>query len=302
MRNYFTTMMYCRSFVIIFSFIVCLYPLHIHAQENKPRKCILVFGAHADDVESIAGGTLAKYIAMGYEGVYVGAINNLAGCSLEKTPYFKGPLFTVSNSPNKYPVDALETSQIREEEALQAASVFKAIPVFLNYKEPWFSMGRKQIDYGTHQYQEFSPPGKPLISVASIMSGEVNFVVDLLKKYRPEIVIIHTLGGEKLDHGNAAYITYLAFKKAMQQKIPVGKLWMPARGWLAENFAQQNGRGKPDVLIDVTDFLKIKYAAYDKHVSQNGGFGRDYVLSNKKDPTAYNDKIEEFITVIDNTK
>lgn len=269
----------------------------ISAQENnKPRKCILVFGAHADDVESIAGGTFAKYIAMGYEGIYVGAINNLAGCSLERTPYFKGaPLFTISNSPHKYPVDALETSQIREEEALHAAAVFGATPVFLNFNEPWFSMGRKQIDYGTKQYLQFSPTGRRLISIATIVSADVNVVCDLLRKYQPEIVITHTLGGEKLDHGNAAYLIYLAFKKVMKEKVPVGKLWMPPRGWLSESY-----RGKPDVLIDVKDFLKTKYAAYDKHVSQNGGFGRDYVLSNRK--KTYNDEVEEFITVIDNTK
>lgn len=276
----------------------------VHAQEQeKPRKCIMVFGAHADDVESIAGGTFAKYIAMGYEGIYVGVINNLAGCNLEKTPYFKGALpFTVSNSPHPYPADALETSQIREEEALQAAAVFGATPVFLNYKEPWFSMGRKQIDYGTELYGQYAPPGRPLIALATIMSKEVNFVLDLLKQYKPEIVIIHTLGGEKLDHGNAAYMTYLAFKKAVDQKIAVGKLWMPARGWFAEEATLQSRKVKPDVTIDVKNFLKTKYEAYDKHLSQNGGFGRNYVLSNKKNPSEYNDKIEEFITVLDNTK
>ena len=72
-------------------------------------------------------------------------------------------------------------------------------------------------------------------------------------------------------------------------------------GWLADD-SQSNGRGKPDVRIDVKDYLKIKYAAYDKHVSQNGGLERDYVLSNKKNPSEYNDKVEEFITVVDNTK
>src|SRR6187399_3233845 len=235
--------------MLMFLFILLSFNIISAQENNKPRKCILVFGAHADDVESIAGGTFAKYIAMGYEGIYVGAINNLAGCSLERTPYFKGaPLFTVSNSPNKYPVDALETSQIREEEAQQAAAVFGAKPVFLNFNEPWFSMGRKQIDYGTKQYVEFSPAGRRLISLATIVSADVNVVCDLLRKYQPEIVIAHTLGGEKLDHGNAAYLIYLAFKKAMQQKIPVGKLWMTVRGWLAED-DQKNGRGKPDVLV-----------------------------------------------------
>ncbi len=270
-------------------------------QEEKPRKCIMVFGAHADDVESLAGGSFAKYISMGYEGIYVGAINNLAGCNLEKTPYFKGaPAFTVSNSRGAFPVDALETSQIREEEALQAAAVYGATPVFLNYREPWFSMGRMQVDYGKALYDQYAPPGRPLIALATIMSKEVNFVLDLLKKYKPEIVIIHTLGGEKLDHGNAAYLVYLAFKKAIDQKIVVGKLWMPARGWLAADDSRRNGSIKPDISIDVRGFLKIKYQAYDKHVSQNGGLGREYVLSNRG--PSYNDETEEFITVLDNTK
>jgi LmbE family N-acetylglucosaminyl deacetylase len=291
-----------RSFELLLFVLLVLLPFNLlSAQQNKPRKCIMVFGAHADDVESIAGGTLAKYIAMGYEGIYVGAINNLAGCSLEKTPYFNSaPNFTISNSPHSYPVDALETSQIREEEALEAAKVFGAIPVFLNFNEPWFSMGRKQIDYGTDQYIQYAPSGRRLISIATIVSEDVNVVCDLLKRYQPEIVIAHTLGGEKLDHGNAAYLIYLAFKKAIQQNTPVGKLWMTIRGWLSEEDAQLSGRGTPDVQIDVKDFLKIKYAAYDQHVSQNGGFGRAYVLSNKKQ--LYNDEIEEFVTVLDNTK
>ena len=287
---------FLRAQWLMFLFILLSFNIISAQENNKPRKCILVFGAHADDVESIAGGTFAKYIAMGYEGIYVGAINNLAGCSLERTPYFKGaPLFTVSNSPNKYPVDALETSQIREEEALQAAAIFEATPVFLNFNEPWFSMGRKEIDYGTKAYVEFSPTGRRLISIATIVSADVNVVCDLLRKYQPEIVITHTLGGEKLDHGNAAYLVYLAFKRVMKEKVPVGKLLMPPRGWLSES-----DRGKPDVFVDVKEFLKTKYAAYDKHVSQNGGFGRDYVLSNRK--KTYNDEVEEFITVIDNTK
>jgi LmbE family N-acetylglucosaminyl deacetylase len=268
-------------------------------QLEKPRKCIMVFGAHADDVESLAGGTFAKYIAKGYEGIYVGVINNLAG--LEKTPYFKGtPAFSLSNSSKSFPVGALETSQIREEEALQAAAVFGATPVFLNYKEPWFSMGRKQIDYGTELYGQYSPPGRPLIALATIMSKEVDFVLDLLKRYKAEIVIIHTLGGEKLDHGNAAYMTYLAFKKAISQKVAVGKLWMPAREWFDEEDTRQSRRAKPDVYINVKDFLKTKYEAYDKHISQNGGFGRDYVISNRRQSSS--DEKEEFITVLDNTK
>ncbi len=72
-----------RTFFILMFFLL---QLHLSAQSNKPRKCIMVFGAHADDADENAGGTLAKYVAMGYQGVYVVAINNLDGCNLERTP------------------------------------------------------------------------------------------------------------------------------------------------------------------------------------------------------------------------
>lgn len=283
--------------VIFFSFYFCLLP----AQDIAlPEKCIMVFGAHADDVDEIAGGTFAGYISKGYQGVYVCVTNNLAGCNLERTPFYdRGPDFTVSDSPLKYPADGLETNQVRSEEACQAAAVYGAIPEFLDFCEPEFFLGRKKIIYGTEEFVKYDPPGRKQISLATRYNEDVDVVVKLLEKYRPEIVITHTLGGEKLDHEGTAYMVYLAFKKAMERKIPVGKLWMTVNGWLLDNEAQENGRGKPDIRIDVSHFLSVKYEALNKHVSQNGGFGRDYVIKNRTQPL---EVVEEFITVIDNLK
>jgi LmbE family N-acetylglucosaminyl deacetylase len=272
----------------------------IYAQtEAFPQKCIMVFGAHADDVDEIAGGTFAKYIASGYKGVYVCVTNNLAGCNLERTPYFNSPRFTVSDSPFKYPVGGLETNQIRSEEAKAAAAVYGADAVFLDFCEPEIYFGRKVIIYGTQDFLNYNPPGRRQINLATRYSEDVNVVFELLKKYEPEIVIIHPLGADKLDHEGSAYMMYLAFKKAMDRNIPVGKLWMYIDGWLLDKTAQENGRGKPDVRIDVRDHLNTKYEALNKHVSQNGGFGRQYVMENETQPKK---KIEEFITVIDNMK
>ena len=92
---------------------------------------------------------------------------------------------------------------------------------------------------------------------------------------------------------------YLAFTKAMEQGIPVGKLWMDVHGWYLMDDAQESGRGIPDIHIEVEKYLDIKYEALNKHVSQNGGFGRDYVMKNKIQPK---EVVEEFITVIDNTR
>lgn len=271
----------------------------VMAQETeKSRKCILVFGAHADDVDEIAGGTFAKYIANGYKGIYVCITNNTAGCNLERTPYFdQGPDFTISGAPGIFPAGALETNQIREEEARAAAAVYGAIPVFLNFRETWFWQGRKPCPIGSDEFHDYQPPGRQIISVATRNSEDINIVLELLEKYQPEIVITHTLGGEKHDHGNGAYLMYLAFKKAIDRGIPVGKLWMTVNGWLLDEDAQRNGRGVPDVQIEVTDFLQIKYEALNKHVSQNGGLGRNYVTMNETQPK---EVVEEFITVLEN--
>jgi LmbE family N-acetylglucosaminyl deacetylase len=290
---------------LLYALIVTLLSMNfIIAQDGgKPRKCILVFGAHADDVEGIAGGTLAKYIVEGYQGIYVCVTNNLSGNRIEKIPgnwdFGSGKLTAaITSSPKMYQVDALETMQIRREEALQAAKIFGAVPVFLDFCEPEFWMGRTLIVYGSEEFIKFSPPGRRQISLATRYSEDVNFVVALLQKYHPEITIMHTPGGEKLDHGESGYMMYLAFKKAISQGIPVGKLWTLSRGWLADSVAQQTGRGKADVRIDVRNHLKTEFAAWSKHISQNGGEIEKHVWSRR----GRDRNFEEFITILDNTK
>jgi LmbE family N-acetylglucosaminyl deacetylase len=271
----------------------------ISTAQTKPAKCIMVFGAHADDVESMAGGTFAKYIADGYEGIYVCVINNTAGNAMESVgggttpPEGQALLFSVSKSPMTYPIEAIETMQIRQEEARNAAAVFKSIPVFLDFRESWIFQGRKRCYIGTDEYYQYQPPGRQVVSVATDRGENVDFVVDLLKKYSPEIVIMHTTGGDKHDHGNSGYLMYLAFQKAMQKDVPVGKLWMKGKGWLSDAPAKKAGRAKPDVRINVKEYIPVKYEALNKHISQNGGLRKQ---------TRPEEAVEEFITVLDNTK
>jgi LmbE family N-acetylglucosaminyl deacetylase len=224
----------------------------------------------------------------------------LAGCLLERAPGDRsGPIFSISKSPHTYPIEALETHQIREIEARAAAEVYGAVPVFLDFYEPEFWEGRKLMIYGSKEYMRFNPPGRTQVSLATRYSKDIDVVVALLKQYQPEIIIIHTLGGEKLDHGNSAYLMYLAYQKAISNGIAVGKLWMKVDGWLLDDVAQKTGRGKPDVQIDVKKYLDIKYEALNKHLSQNGGYGRNYVIRNQTQPK---EVIEEFITVGDATR
>lgn len=291
----------CKFLVVI---LLVPFELILAQQKEKPNKCIMVFGSHANDVEEIAGGTFAKYIAEGYQGIYVCVMNNTSGNELGKVPgnydFRRGKMTEeLTGSSKMFQVGALETMQIRREEAKAAAKDFGATPVFLDFKEPEIWLGRKLIIYGTEEFIRFDPPGRKQVALATRYSEDVNFVVDLLKKYKPEITITHTMGGEKLDHGESGYLVYLAYKKAMGQHVPLGKLWMPVYGWLADALAQKNGRGKPDVLIDVSKYAGIKVKAWNEHVSQNGGdVERDFL---PRHPELSN-KVEKFITVIDNSK
>lgn len=262
------------------------------ADRPKPQCTILVFGAHADDVEQIAGGTFAKYIReLKYKGVYGMAINNTAGNMLSGSSQFS---LSIVHTPQIFPADALETIQVRGEEARRAAAFFGATPVFLNFREPDYWQGRKDTDVDSEDFTRQAPPGRPTIGNATRHRDDVEAVVEVLRRYQPEITIIHTLGGDKYDHGNAGYMMYLAFRRAIQKGIPVGKLWMVPGGWLREPEARENGRGKPDVVIDVTDYVETMCRALNLHVSQNGGLKcKDFIQPGKK-------YFEEFITVIDN--
>ncbi len=288
------------SSLLVLSLVLCM---SADAKET-PRKCIMVFGAHADDVEDMAGGTFARYIAEGYQGVYVCVVNNLSGNQIEKVPgnwdFTKGKVTSrLTGSPRVYQVDALETQQIRSEEALEAARVFKAQPVLLDFCEPEIWLGRKLVVYGTKEFIEYNPPGRKHVSLATSYSEDVDVIVDLLEKFRPEITIIHCMGGEKLDHGESAYLTYLAFTRAVSRGVPVGKLWMIRDGWLSDSTARQNGRGRTDVTIEIGKYRLVKYEAWNKHLSQNGGDIESDLAANYR---GYDQNVERFITVIEATK
>jgi len=272
-------------------------------------KCIMIFGAHADDIEVMAGGTAAKYIiGEKYEGIYVMMSNNsCCGFTGKSLPNLGNPpVVKETGSPQFYPIDALESIQMRTEEAKNAAAVVGAKIVFLNLREETIFIGRKRVWFGSEEFIKYNPPGRQIVSIASSIREYINAVIDLFKKYQPEITIIHTLGGEKQSHANCGYMVYRAFKNAIAQKVPVGKLWMRAeerRGfWLFDPPAQEYKRGKHDVHVDITDYVKIKRKATSKHISQNVGQYIEQLDKLIEDIKSGQKCYEEFITVLDNTK
>ncbi len=300
---------YLKLFSAAVIFIVLISSVSSAEDKEQPRKCIMVFGAHADDIEVMAGGTFAKYtIGENYEGICVMMSNNsCCGFTGRAQPGLGNPpLIKETGSPKFYPIDGLESIQIRTEEAKQAAAEYGAKIVFLNYREETIFIGRSRVWFGTKEFLKYNPPGRQIVSIASSIGEYIDEVIEMFKTYRPEITIIHTLGGEKQSHSNCGYLVYKAFKAAAAKGIPVGKLWMRAekrRGfWLLDPDAQEYGRGKHDVRIDITDYVKIKREATLKHVSQNLENYIEELDKLIKDIEQGHRCYEEFITVFDYTK
>src|SRR5438128_224547 len=105
-------------------------------EEKSTSKCLIALGAHADDIDLRAGATLAKYVAEGYTIVY-GVVTTSA-----------------SGIPNMSPNEAIK---IRQKEAENAAKLYGAEPLFLNFHQCVYPPGPS----------DKLPKGKLSLAVAS---------------------------------------------------------------------------------------------------------------------------------------
>jgi hypothetical protein len=86
-------------------------------------------------------------IGQGWKGVYVIARNNTAANYLGE------------GGGHTFPVDGLETIQVRQEEGRRAATVFGLEPHYLNLHEPLLFMGRKPVTMDDEQWGACDVPG-----------------------------------------------------------------------------------------------------------------------------------------------
>lgn len=218
---------------------------------STQQKCIMLFGAHADDIELQAGGTLVKYLDKGYKGVYVIVTDNCAGSLLHKEEkvYYLGPA---------------KTQAIRHKEAKEAAKIFGLESVFLNYKQRCFYdvNKKKQVWMGSEGYNEITLPStREPILIAPNLPNCIRDIASLIKRYKPQIVLTHSLDIDP-EHRSTCNLIFLAFKEALKE-MELGSLygWGPSSGGEIINIP-------PDTFVDISDHLDVKYRAFLKHKSQ----------------------------------
>lgn len=216
------------------------------------KKAIMVAGCHADDVEIMAGGTLAKYMAMGYAGYYV--------------------MFTRSNSGYNClkPASGYDYSEkisaMRLKEVEQAAGVFGARLICMDFKEHLYTLENGTIVYADiRNFPELggrAASGREPVVVACRMQKYIDEFAALVGEAEPEIIIAHDTDINP-DHYASFLITLGAVKAAAKNK-KIGNVYMRMT---ANSLSGALGM-EPDFFVDVTGFEDTVFKAINKHVSQ----------------------------------
>jgi LmbE family N-acetylglucosaminyl deacetylase len=205
----------------------------------------MFFGAHADDMEIRAAGTMRKLLESGYRAISVMMTNNLCGIAP------KGPI---------------ETRDIRHAEAREAAAILGVELLFLDFKELCYDEGPRRVYFGTDDYDIKSLPGREPLIAAPYLRHCVDDVARLLDEVAPDIVITHSIANVNPEHIAAAHLTQKAFRGARAPR----ELWFCCR-------VQSPGDVmflSPDVLIDITPWYPLKVASLRAHSSQNVALDR----------------------------
>lgn len=168
---------------------------------------ILAFGAHPDDVELGAGGTVLSHVAKGHK---VGIVD-----------LTKGELGTRG------------TAETRMKEAEASSKILGIISrENLGFRDGFFMKDE------THLIR----------------------VIEMIRKYQPEIVMCNTQIDRHTDHGKGADLVHEACFLSGLRKIETSLDGIEQQAWRPKNVYHyvQDYYLKPDVIIDITPFMEKK--------------------------------------------
>lgn len=148
------------------------------------RKILMAVGAHADDIEFNAGGTICKYLELGYELVYVLSTNNMSGSwsSLDKNGK------RVSRT-----VPWFEIYPQRKLEAENAAVHFGTHAIHLNHPQRHYwneTLEKIELRYGMRR-PDCVPENIPSILTAHEDPEARRVLAALIEQYQPEAILTH---------------------------------------------------------------------------------------------------------------
>lgn len=170
---------------------------------------IMVVGAHADDVEIHAGGTLLKYREAGYEVDYIMATNNMSGRVAELQP--DGAVTYKKESP----VDMMAR---RKAECDEAAAALGTTPIHLDHPQRHYTTADDsfhELRYGCALPQGV-PEDVPTIVTAAEDPASVKRLAELILEKNPECVLTHGVAQMNVEHFATGLLTTMSFWQAVE--------------------------------------------------------------------------------------
>lgn len=191
--------------------------------DKHVKRLVMAVGAHADDLEINAGGTLLKYRDLGYEVLYVMATNNMSGitASLQADG-------TVQRQ-RELPADHMRR---RKYECAEAAAVLGTEPIHLDHPQRHYNTGEGdtvvEVRYGSGLPAEIEADG-PTILTACENKAAIRQLADRILERDPEIIITHGVAQRNIEHFAVCLLVTNAFWDAVERGYQGGLLqWREA--------------------------------------------------------------------------
>lgn len=232
-----------------------LRPVEDTGEARPQRRRLVVAMAHADDMEYYAGGTVAKFVSLGWEVTLVMLTSNISGGDI------RGDGEYLKHTPE-------QVMPVREQEAHAGAEILGVSSIIqVGFKDSIYYTGNEVAWLGDAAFDLQHPSGTEPLAAAAINMRCIQRVQRVLEQLSPEIVITHNFSSG-FEHTCAAHLVNQAFGSAVRQGADLGCLWIPAHVRPAAWESDVRLFPSPNIVIDVTDFWTTKLRAIRAHRSQ----------------------------------
>ena len=262
------------------------------------QKRIMAIYSHADDIEGHAGGTILKYLARGYELIYVMSTNNMSGNW--------NTLDAAGNIVSRK-VPWYEIMPQRKLEAAKAAERLHAVLIHLNHPQRGYwdkDLVRHASGHGTAPLNCVEPECTILNAHESPAARKQ--IADLIAEYQPEAVLTHDSIQLDMEHIGTSLLVTRSLKecgyKGMVLLSPCvdepfcGNIYNCCQSWIDITGTYQ---GKMDLIaIHACQMPKVSHLTWRpwkieekcEHIEafavvqpgENGGEFRDEILAHWK--------------------
>ena len=227
--------------------------------KSTPRKrppSLMAVGAHADDIENQAGGTLEKYFRHGYEIVYVMSTNNMSGS-----------VASLDADGNVVAREEPTTEMMarRKRECANAAREWNTEAIHLDYPQRHYR--NEKLEMVELRYGAPVPPTTTADTPSIITAGEdptaVEGLVALILKSQPECIFTHTVATHNPEHFGTALLVTNAYWKAWERGYRGGLLY-----WVDDDTNFGPAFRRFETYVDCSPFLDRKMELIGKHECQ----------------------------------